>query len=69
MIICIFRIVENEKGKCPPVLYITHARAQSKARACLLLSPPVHFSFPLGFLPDSPAVSPRFPGSFSQCVP
>ena len=27
MIICIFRIVEKEKGKCLSVLYITPARA------------------------------------------
>ncbi len=27
MIICIFRIVENEKGKCLSVLYIMPARA------------------------------------------
>ena len=66
MIICIFRIVEKEKGKCPPVLYITPARAFYWARAGLLLSPPVHFSFPPAFLPDSPAVSPRFPYPKSQ---
>ena len=50
----------------PPVLNIRNARAQYQARARFLLSTPVHFLFPLGFLPDSPSVSPRFSGGFSQ---